>query len=957
MGSKSVRSIVVGLSLLVFVLLSAFVIAQTTLSADIVRIGNPSNRGYADVGANISGTAFNLSLTIVGNSTHGNNIVNVSFMFYYKKNSSVMRNITIQNFTTNQTEWNTTLDTTSFPEGIYNITVMVWNYSVEAGVTNVLINDSIWTNVTFDNTPPMLNFSTGNPGVNSSVLDGGKNFTNSSGPLTLVLFADDKRPGSNVNLSLTGVVVSITNGTGYQFNRTAVNNSGNWTIIINVSQLKPGLITVFAYVNDTAGNRNTTKPFNFTVNTPPNVTIFQLLNISTLGRKQRLTVNISVINTSMTSVVDGGLPNSRVNVTLNFDNASGTDFNITMNISGGDPLNITRELAGALVFFRSEINASQLVAGLHTVTILANDSRDNVNKTMTFQFLVDNTVPVVNYSPNSIVNTTLSGANYTVASGNQTIAIYASDTERSSAGNGSIHTVVVYVSNGTQGTPFNMTTANNGTDGSGPFNFTLSLNVSNLIAGITTIRIFANDTADNLNTTGTFTFTVNTPPNVTIWTNQSINLSDDGPNQRLIINLSVINRSMFVGIPNSRANITLVFDNSTGTDFNITMNISGGDPLNITRYVTNRHTFFVSEINLSQLVEGLHTVTIFTNDSGSNVNNTQTLTFRVDNTFPTATVSCTSNPTAGAIVTCTCSGSDSGTGTKSVAFLGGVATSESTTATNTGATSESSVCVVTDHAGHRTEKKGSWTTQASSGGGGGSGGASGGSSSGGGTGAAATYEKKVWTSINAGEVATVTPRNPEFSVEAVEFKVSDTVYGAWAKVEPITKSELPAEALTQLTGKVHDTIEISVNKLALKDEKVSDRTVKFKVPKIWLTENSVDKNSVVLMRFDDSMKKWQELATTVGEDDGTNVKYTAQTPGFSFFAIAEKGAASGATVVEPTAPTGAATTTPETMTKPSTTTTTKASEPSSTGSSALWWIVAAVIVVAAVVYFVRRRKA
>ncbi|HLC74538.1 MAG TPA: PGF-pre-PGF domain-containing protein, partial [Candidatus Nanoarchaeia archaeon] len=646
----------------------------------------------------------------------------VSFMFYYKKNSSVMRNITIQNFTTNQTQWNTTLDTTSFPEGIYNITVMVWNYSVEAGVTNVLINDSIWANVTFDNTKPMLNFTPQINAGNGTITQGGQNFTNSSPMITIMLFADDRRPGSGANLSLNDLVVFISNGSkNHGFNRTAVNDSGNWTIRINVSQLTPGLTTVFAYVNDTAGNRNTTKQWNFTVNSPLNVTIFnnQSINISTKTASQRLIINLSVINTSMTAAIDSGMPNSRVNITLNFDNA-------------------------------------------------------------------------------------------------------------------------------------------------------------------------------------------------------------------------------------------------TGTDFNITMNVSGNDPLNITRYVTNRHTFFVTEINASQLTEGLHTVTILTNDSRDNVNKSQILTFRVDNTVPTVSVSCTSNPTEGSIVTCTCTVSDSGSGVKTSGFTGGILLTESTTATGAGKSTTSSVCFAIDHTGQRTEATGSWITASASSGGGGGGGASGGSSSGGSGGAAggATYEKKVWTSINAGETAAVVSRDDTFAVESVEFKVAETVYGAWVKVEPVTKTELPAAASAQLTGKVHDTIQITANKVSLKPEIIQDTTIKFKVAKTWLTENSVDKSDVVLMRFDDVAKKWTELVTTVGEDDGTNVKYSAQTPGFSFFAIAEKGAASGAAVAEPTGTTATGAST--TDTQPTGTGTTAGSDvmvKETGGGSALWWVVAVVVVVAAVVYFVRRRKA
>jgi hypothetical protein len=46
------------------------------------------------------------------------------------------------------------------------------------------------------------------------------------------------------------------------------------------------------------------------------------------------------------------------------------------------------------------------------------------------------------------------------------------------------------------------------------------------------------------------------------------------------------------------------------------------------------------------------------------------------------------------------------------------------------------------------------------------------------------------------------------------------------------------------------------------------------------------KDNIALFRFvDDS---WVELTTTVGEDDGTYIHYSAKTPGFSYFAIAQK---------------------------------------------------------------------
>ena len=63
-------------------------------------------------------------------------------------------------------------------------------------------------------------------------------------------------------------------------------------------------------------------------------------------------------------------------------------------------------------------------------------------------------------------------------------------------------------------------------------------------------------------------------------------------------------------------------------------------------------------------------------------------------------------------------------------------------------------------------------------------------------------------------------------------------------------------------------------------------TVKFKVAKSWLTENSLSSGDVAMFRY--TSGSWSELPTTMGEDDGTYVHFTATTPGFSYFVIGEK---------------------------------------------------------------------
>ena len=58
----------------------------------------------------------------------------------------------------------------------------------------------------------------------------------------------------------------------------------------------------------------------------------------------------------------------------------------------------------------------------------------------------------------------------------------------------------------------------------------------------------------------------------------------------------------------------------------------------------------------------------------------------------------------------------------------------------------------------------------------------------------------------------------------------------------------------------------------------------------WLADKELTKEAVALYRYVDG--KWTELSTAVGEDDGLYVHYTGTTPGFSYFVIGERAAAS-----------------------------------------------------------------
>jgi len=85
-------------------------------------------------------------------------------------------------------------------------------------------------------------------------------------------------------------------------------------------------------------------------------------------------------------------------------------------------------------------------------------------------------------------------------------------------------------------------------------------------------------------------------------------------------------------------------------------------------------------------------------------------------------------------------------------------------------------------------------------------------------------------------------------------------------------------------------LELSVTPAGATAVSVENATVEFKVEKAWLNSNNIDPATVVLMRY--SGGQWSKLPTSASAtpEDSTYKYYTANTPGFSTFAVAGKAA-------------------------------------------------------------------
>ncbi len=86
------------------------------------------------------------------------------------------------------------------------------------------------------------------------------------------------------------------------------------------------------------------------------------------------------------------------------------------------------------------------------------------------------------------------------------------------------------------------------------------------------------------------------------------------------------------------------------------------------------------------------------------------------------------------------------------------------------------------------------------------------------------------------------------------------------------------------SGEVYKSLNIWVgNSGFATSQNIENAVIGFKVEKAWLQEKGIDSSSIVLNRYND--KKWNELPTTLLSEDDKYIYFTAETPGFSPFAI------------------------------------------------------------------------
>ena len=85
-------------------------------------------------------------------------------------------------------------------------------------------------------------------------------------------------------------------------------------------------------------------------------------------------------------------------------------------------------------------------------------------------------------------------------------------------------------------------------------------------------------------------------------------------------------------------------------------------------------------------------------------------------------------------------------------------------------------------------------------------------------------------------------------------------------------------------GQVYKNVNLWIGNSGFsKPENLENARIEFRVNKTWISKNSVNKSKITLYRYSEG--KWNPLSTVLKEKDTDYFYFTAETPGFSPFAI------------------------------------------------------------------------
>lgn len=162
-----------------------------------------------------------------------------------------------------------------------------------------------------------------------------------------------------------------------------------------------------------------------------------------------------------------------------------------------------------------------------------------------------------------------------------------------------------------------------------------------------------------------------------------------------------------------------------------------------------------------------------------------------------------------------------------------------------------------------------------------SGGSGSSSPGGGGSSAGAVSETSSLASIAAGQTGSFSFTNDAFGIYQVQVEAASAVSSPALTIQETSRPSAADFVIGSTEGSVYKYLEIL--KANIQTDQVGKVTIKFKVPKSWMTGTGTDPSTMQLGRLEGT--SWNKLPTTKTSEDSEYYYYEASSPGLSKFAI------------------------------------------------------------------------
>jgi PGF-pre-PGF domain-containing protein len=854
-----------------------------------------------------------------------------NFTIQFELNSSATDGVTIQaNVTDIGAEVNVSYSTPPYTSGITTIditpptitfttpTTQTGNYSQDWIVANVTASDSLSgvdtitiylynsTGLVQSNTssvPFSINFTNLQDGtyyLNATVNDTVNNLNNTE-TRTILLdttppITTDNAPAGWQSAAFNVTLTCNDAGSGCSVTSYRV-DGGAWQSGTIVEITTDGNHTIEYNSTDAVGNVETTKTTYAALDTtPPVVTI----NFPQPNQFYKWIIDLNI------TVIDSGIGVNNNSVFYQVLNASGdniTPYSQMANFSA--------------TTFKAPLNISILLDGYYNITFNASDLLNWTNSTERVQIKVDNKAPILIVPPKNFTDVSTAIITFTA---NLTDIFWGSQNINSST-----ITMEINSSDNTLTSQKYQVSSYNSTTGLASFSFPLNFTSPFFNPGPHFVRVCANDTINNQNCTWSpapfiikvanasqieqlISSALNGTVNITYENGTDVGSGTNIPG----INPVAYNYTLNINISNFEIKIVGFSINETlvskMNNTNVTLNLQTINELiqNITQNLTNIVSVWVdvnewlpsealykygevilntsydsiyycpNQTNCSPISECSSTVNltnynIIPNNSACYLDNLGDGKTHVylssfsgvagakDPIAPSISFSC--SPTSVYIwetITCSCSATDNLDPNPQVSYTVHPPTNAVGIFTTT--------CTAIDSAGNKNSSSISYTVSSRPSGGGG------------GTYTQIIKQIGIWGEITPGTLAIMKITKSELPLKQIQIEVKNPANNVKITV---TKLEgKPAAVEHEISGKVYKYVEINAENL---DEKLERAKIQFEVTKAWISENNLDKNKIYLFRY---TTKWEKLDTKLINESEDYISYEAETPGFSYFAIA-----------------------------------------------------------------------